>query len=304
MQEDLVRKLTREQLNVEPIHITVLVGGQVGHVYRVDTTDKCYVIKLVDVWEEPPFSEEPRNDRVYGSRFSNLLPAYKLLQQNRIPVPILYASGTKKKKKLHYVIVEYLNGDVEDYSDSWFAVIGKELGTIHRINRSYQGWVGMGTPYSENWAEAFTKSLESQLLQVQPFMEKGLYDLTAKYLTEITPISNPQAFVLSHTDGFQGVLKRTGDEWRLVGVVDIEDYQFTDQRFVLSGFELSHSMENRVVPESFWKAYSYVNAIDSTYDESKDLFKIYYLLVWIRVLTEQPEPQSKCLTELLKIVRE
>lgn len=303
MKEDLVRKLILEKLGVEASNITSLVGGQVGHVNRVDAADKSYVVKLVDVRLEPSFSEERPDDRVYGSRWSNLLPTYELLKKSNILVPKLYASGSLESENVHYEILEYLSGDSDDYSAQWFAAVGKTLGSTHQIKREYQGWIGMETPYSKSWRDAFAESLKSQLQQAKPYIPNELYASTSNYLKGSVPISEPEAFVLSHTDGFQGILKKVAAEWSLVGVVDIEDYQFTDQRFVLAGFELSHVIEKRIIPEEFWRAYSETVPIDPTFDTSKKMFQIYYLLVWSRVVKDQPESFNKCLDKLSELVR-
>ena len=298
MREDLIKRLIFEKTSAEVHAIDTLVGGQVGYVYRVDTSNKSFVVKLVDSCPEPPYFEELYNDRVYGSRWSNLLPAYGLLKRNGIRVPKLYASGYLESEKLNYVILDYLRGDSDDYSVEWFSEVGNILGTIHKISRPFQGWINMEKPYEERWSSAFTKCLKSELMQAEVFLSAALHTQVTKQVTESGSIIESKAFVLSHTDGFQGVLKKEIANWALVGVVDIEDYQFTDQRFVLAGFELSHVLEKRIIPDAFWKTYSKLVPIDPTFDTSKKLFQLYYLLVWLRVLINQPEPFKKCLNKL------
>ncbi len=303
MQEDLIKELLLKEVDVEPTSISVLTGGQVGHVYRVNTIDKSFVVKFVDAEEEPSFVDEPRDDRVYGARWSNLLPTYNLLKENNISLPVLYASGTLAEKKLHYEIMDYLEGNQEDYSPEWFSVLGESLGKIHKIARSYQGWVGMEEPLSELWSNAFMKSLSSRLEESKPFIEESLYNAVSSLISTLGPITEPQQFVLSHTDGFQGIFKKN-PEWSLVGVVDIEDYQFTDQRFALTGLELIHSFEGRALPNEFWESYTSHIAVDDTFEEYKKLFQLYYLLVWVRVLTNQPELLAPCSAMLASLVNE
>lgn len=302
MREDLVKKLIIEKIGVDVRDITTLVGGQVGHVYRVDTLHNSYVVKLVDVWPELSFFEESRNARVYGSRWNNLLPAYALLEKSDIPIPKLYTSGSLKSENIHYEILEYLSGNPDDYSVGWFAAVGKALGTIHKISRPYQGWVDIERPYTECWSDAFTQSLESQLGQARLCLPTELHAQITKHISKSEQITEPGVFVLSHTDGFQGVLRKEGAKWDLVGVIDIEDHQFTDQRFVLSGFELSHTLEKRTTPNEFWTMYSEQIPIDPTFDTYKKLFQIYYLLVWSRVLKDQPGPFKKCVDKLSELV--
>ncbi len=301
MKEDLVRELMLEKIGVDALEIFPLTGGQVGSVYCVETSGQSYVVKLVENCSELEFSEEDRDDRVYGSRWSNLLPAHTLLKNNGIAVPQLYDSGYIESHDLNFVIMDYLDGS-NDHTSEWFSTVGATLGAMHSVTRSYQGWVGMSTPLSENWSIAFTKSLRSQLEQARSHLPIELYSKVREYLHGTILISEPEKFVLSHPDGFQGVVKKEDSGYRLIGVVDIEDYHFTDQRLVLAGFELSELLQERVVPEEFWEAYERLVTIDSTFPTSKKTFQIFFLLVWIRVQNADPIPYQRYIRHLSNLV--
>ena len=91
------------------------------------------------------------------------------------------------------------------------------------------------------------------------------------------------------------MLRKAGGAWTLAGVVDIEDHQFTDRRFVLAGLELSHTWHGRTVPPAFWDAYGHA---PPDHERFKPLFQLYYLLVWARVLQGQPAAFARCLEML------
>lgn len=303
MWTDRVKQLLLEKIGAEPLAVSLLTGGQVGHVYRADTADNRYVVKFVGAVEESAFSDEPRDDRVYGSRWSNLLPAYRLLQKSGIATPRLHASGGLEGGRLHYEILDFLEGDPDDFSPEWFAALGTSLGLIHRVTRPYQGWVGMGEAHAESWIDAFANSLESRLADAEPFLEKPLHEAAARLIGPAGKISEPQAFVLSHTDGFQGVLTKAEGRWDLLGVVDIEDHQFTDPRFVLAGLELSHGLEGRAIPDEFWESYRALVRVDPDVANFKTIFQAYYLLTWIRVFRDRPVPRGKCVSKLSELLR-
>ena len=302
--QDLIKKLVSENLGINISSSVPLSGGQVGNVFRVSTDEKSYVVKFVKAKVESSFSTESVNDRVYGSRWSNLLPTYNLLETKNISTPKLYASGTLRDENLHYAIFDYLEGDESDFSSEWFASLGHSVGSVHAVTRPYQGWPSLNTPYEEDWASAFQESIWARVKQSEQFINPNLNKALSTYIKkQLIYFTSPKHFVLSHTDGFQGVFKKENNDWNLLGVIDIEDYQFTDQRFVLSGIELTHAIEGHPVPSSFWEAYSGAIPIDQSFSDFKLMFQIYYLLVWIRVLQGQDFSLTKCVDYLESLIR-
>jgi hypothetical protein len=134
-------------------------------------------------------------------------------------------------------------------------------------------------------------------------LEPGLHKaVSIRAGDQLRQLRDPPVFVLSHTDGFQGVMRKTGDRWTCLGHIDIEDFQYTDQRFVLAGLELAHGLAGRSVPAAFWNAY--LDAVDLApgYDAVRRLFQAYYLLVWTKVLQKQAPLLERCLRQLQAIV--
>jgi fructosamine-3-kinase len=298
----LIQGLLAAHLGVEADALEPLAGGQVGRVWRADVAGRRYVVKLVRAGAEPSFADEPRDNRVYGARWSNLEPAYRALKSAGVATPTLHASGIVEGEG--FAILDYLAGGVDDYSEGWFAVVGESLGRLHGVRRAYQGWIGMDAPLTEGWAEAFTLSLRSRFEDVRPYLTPGQAALAARRIAEWGPLDEPGEFVLSHTDGFQGVLARgAGGGWRLDGVIDIEDHQFTDRRFVLAGLELGHAIAGRLdLPGAFWAAYRAAAGVGEELMGRWRLFQLYYLLVWIRVLQGQ-DALAACEAWLARLLR-
>jgi hypothetical protein len=175
---------------------------------------------------------------------------------------------------------------------------------LHTITRPHQGWVAMSEPYPEAWAAAFAASFRSRLAQARPFIGEMLHGrIEALAPGALASLTAPDAYVYSHTDGFQGVFEKADGGWALAGVIDIEDHQFTDQRFVLAGLELSHACDGRTVPPAFWDAYRAQVAVDPGYPIHKTLFQLYYLTVWAWVLKDQPAAFETCLSQLERLTR-
>ena len=280
-----------------------MTGGEVGRVFRVDAGGASYVVKFVERQPEPPFEDEPIDDRVYGSRWSNLVPAYDLLRANGVAVPTLHASGTLADAGVHYAILDWLDGDLDDGSPAWSACMGGALARLHNITRAHHGWVGMDAAHAVHWPSAFATSFRGWLAREGDHLSPALRAAVARRCEPLLEaLGEPEQFVFSHTDGFQGVLKKTGGDWTLLGVIDIEDHQFTDQRFVLAGFELSRLFYGQPIDPAFWDAYAALKPVAPSYAASKPLFQAYYLLVWTWVFRDRPsllEPAVRTLEQVM-----
>jgi fructosamine-3-kinase len=294
--------LVRDRLGAEARAVEPLTGGEVGHVFRVDTDAGAFAVKFVRLIDDPVFADEPVDNRVYGARWSNLGPASALMAANGIAAATVRAVGALPERGLAYAILDFLAGDADDFSPSWFAGVGAALGGLHAITRAHQGWVDMPTPYPERWAAAFAQSFRARLVETAPLLMSGLERAVAARADGLlADLTEPDEFVFSHTDGFQGVMAKSTGVWTLRGVIDIEDHQFTDQRFVLAGFELGHAVSGRKVPDDFWRAYAAVRPVDPTYARFKPLFQLYDLLVWTWVLSDRPALKDNCIGHLAAI---
>jgi len=293
----LAAEVASEALGARPQAVLPLGGGRV---FRVETDGRSYLVKLVAAGEEPSFDDEPVEDRVYGNRFGNLQASYDLLTGVGLPTARLRAVGRLPEHGLSYAIFEFLAGDPDDFSPAWFATVGEALRDLHGVRRSYQGWVGLSAPLAEGWAAAFRRAMAINLAKARPLLPEPL---TRRIETRAgETIDEPSEFVLSHTDGFQGVLANTELGWRLLGHIDIEDFQFTDRHFVLAGFELGHSFSDRLTPETFWRAYDPSVVADPRYRRLKPLFQLSYMLVWARVFRNEPPLFARSLAELERVL--
>jgi hypothetical protein len=296
----LAAQIASNVLGARPTAVTSLGGGQVGRAFRVDAGDRASLIKLVRTGEDPSFEAEAVDDRVYGNRFGNLQPCHALLTRVGIPTPALHAVGRLPAESLSYAVFDFLEGEPDDFSPAWFTTVGAALRELHRVRRGYQGWVGLAAPLAETWAAAFARALALNLERARPLLPAPLARRAEALAAEA--IDEPAEFVLSHTDGFQGVLAREGARWRLLGHIDIEDFQFTDRHFVLAGFELGHAISDRPVFETFWRAYDSVAAEDPRYRRLKPLFHLLYISVWARVFRNDPPLLQRCLDELARVL--
>ncbi|HLK23293.1 MAG TPA: hypothetical protein VKT30_01400 [Caulobacteraceae bacterium] len=302
MLDTLVGPLLRDTLGLQAASVRPLAGGEVGRVFRADAGGASYAVKFVNAQTEPAFADESVGDRVYGSRWSNLRPAHALIEASGLPLPALHAAGTLPDQGVHYAILDFLDGDADDGSPAWSACVGEALGRLHAITRAYQGWVAMNRPYPEPWSSAFGSSFRQWSERSAPYLPPSVReDLRRCCERRLAALAEPDAFVLSHTDGFQGVLRHDG-AWSLLGVIDIEDHQFTDQRFVLAGFELAQAFWGRGLDPAFWDAYAAHQPVDPEYRELRPLFWAHYLLVWTWVFRDRPDLRDPTVERLGRVV--
>lgn len=278
--------------------ISVLIGGMVGDVFKIDTIDQSYVLKL-DVKSS---EVETLDDRVYGSNRDNLLPTYELLQERGIATFELYAEGETANNTFSiFSLLEGVETTAEITNDPIYA---KTLAQIHSVQRPYQGWVMNQEPYKMSWKSAFTKSIISRLEDVEEILSEALYIETKKFIEiNIINLDDPDQFVLSHLDGLQALFKRNSTGWALSGVIDVEDYQFTDQRFVLSGITLMEKFGAYSLSGQFWSTYENLVKIDESFKQFENLFQVYYLLVWIKVHTGNDDSQEECISVLKTTIK-
>mgnify|MGYP001587282076 CR=1 FL=1 len=292
--QQVLENISQSELGGKIIHTEELTGGFYGHVYKVTVEtkngQKDFVVKFVENKQEPSFEQEEIDNRVYGARWSNLKPSYDLLKQHNLPVAEL--KSIKSEGKYNYSVTEFLEGDslkdlmLKDDTQELaklHSMVGDQLGKMHAITRDYFGWVDMQKPYDKNWKDSFFESCQSHLQnacanhdfikqreqQIQTFLEQRKNDWT-----------DPKQFVFSHTDGVQGIAMMENNQWQLNGFIDVEDNMFTDQRFVLAGHEMVLEWSNKVILPEFWEQYQNHIAVDETFQKTKSLFKLYYLISW------------------------
>ncbi len=266
-------------------------GGVVGHVFRLQKQNEVILILKFNKNEN---TDVKSNDEfVYGSDPQQFGESYKILKTNRIPVPEIFAQGITNDQKFSYILMQDLGGDKDDYSLEWFGEVGHWLGKLHAIKKTYD----------DSWLQCFKESLNSRFQNVKELLDEQLSEKIEHYIKEhVENLWPAETFCFSHLDGFQGILKKEARSWKLLGVVDIEDHCYTDQRFVLAGFELNNQMKGNIVPEIFWSEYQKHVSIDPLIESTKNLFRIYYLLVWSFVLKNDEEKLVENISFLRSIV--
>lgn len=269
--------------------------GREGRVFRVQCEDGLWCIKLVPATSEPPFAAEPIDDRVYGPRQSNLLPARRVLREAGIALPALRRHGVLPgAPPLAFQVMEFLDGvslrawlqrPKAPGAAALHALAGRLLGRMHREPRAYAGWPALPPQEAWSWHEAFFASFENRLTRAADRSERvaALRPLAAALLERAARDWRPaRSFVFSHPDGLQGIVQRQGDDWSFAGAVDVEDHTFSDPRFALAGYDLAHP-----ITDAFAQAYRAETDWPSDYETARPLCQLYFLLTWVAVFHDE-----------------
>jgi Phosphotransferase enzyme family len=305
----IIRSLVDRHLHGEVQDVSnITLGFSGSFVYLVDVVGLEGQLRCVAKFTPSEYSEDQSvANRVYGSRASSFSAAYSCLQKHHVPVPKLYAEYDPQPEILfYYQLMEFLPG--EDISNVLKSTsledqpglqqfLGRHLAAIHQITRSYDGWVDLAAPHPLSWHDAFFASLYQNLDSAcnhTAIAAQRLEIMRAITYYE-TQWSEPILFVLSHLDGLQGRIDKNSTSWRLMGVIDIEDHYFTDQRFVLSVFELVTERQSISILPDFWNVYEQQTTLDPTYWKLRPLFQLYVLLNWIK---DKPLEQQETVEDL------
>jgi fructosamine-3-kinase len=293
---DSLEKLVRTHLGGEVVGIADQTLGFSGSLlYAVDVAGGDEQFRCIAKFTPAEHdADDSVTNRVYGSRISNFDAAYACLQQHHVPLPKLYASIPPQPELPYFCqLMESLPGEEVRSAlkttppakqAALQACLGRQMGVIHQITRAYDGWIELSAPDPLIWRDAFFLALDETieasrdhalLAPRQAAVAQTITRLKSKW-------SDPPAFVLAHGDGIQGTVIETSQGWQVTGVFDIEDYYFSDQRFVFSVLELGFEIDGIALLPSFWAAYESEKAIDPTYQQVRPLFQLYVLLDWIK----------------------
>lgn len=295
--EELYKVIAQKEL----LNIKTLEGWMVGMVFQIQTSNNENVV--LKLYEKKDSTEESIDDRVYGSCHKNLESAHRLLCNKGISTFDLLSIG--EIEKYTYAILTLLDGTEINQEIINQEVFVKTLANIHSINRKYQWWVSNKKEYELSWRDAFQKSIYSRLSDVKYLLDSDTIKKIWKYIDAyIKKLNNPDVYVLSHLDWLQAIFIKENTSRILSGVIDVEDYQFTDQRFVMAGITLCERLGRYKLPEDFFEIYQSKISLDSSFNKFEDLFQMYYLLVWIRVLNEYGniEEEQRCREVLNEIL--
>lgn len=287
------QELYEEVSSHEIRSIKTLEWWMAGMVFSIETElTGNIVFKLYKkAWER----EETVDDRIYGSNYLNLRAAHKLLVDNNILTFELLETWVVKSYR--YALFTLLEGREPDWEIIKQEIYVETLANIHSLTREYQGWVCNKEPYKLSWRDAFQESIYSRLSDVEDILDDKIYEKIKEYIdNHIALLENPKSYVLSHLDGLQAIFLQANGLWSLRGVIDVEDYQFTDQRFVMAGITLWELLGRYKLPKDFLEIYQSKTTLDSSFKDFEVLFQVYYLLVWIKVLNncKMLDEEGKC----------
>ena len=305
----IIQGLVHKHLAGEVSEVTEKSPGFSGSfVYMIDVVRAGEPLRCIAKFTPAEHGEDNSvSNRVYGSQISSFGAAFACLRQNNIPIPQLYAELNPQPEIPFYCqLMEFLPGqDVHqvlrstprDHQPALQQFLAKHLGTIHRITRSYDGWVDLPAPHPLCWRDAFFTALHQHLNSACNHaaiakQRSRIMQTVAYYQRQWT---DPTGFVLSHLDGLQGIVDKTSTGWQFMGVIDVEDHCFTDQRFVLATFELEPEIQDVPILPDFWAVYRGMTRLDPSYEKLRPLFQLYILLDW---LTGQPPEQERMIGEL------
>ena len=306
---DIIQDMVHQYLAGEVLDVTEKSPGFSGSfVYLIEVVRSKEPLRCIAKFTPAEHSQDNSvSNRVYGSQISSFGAAYACLRQNEIPVPQLYADYNPQPEfPFYYQLMEFLPGqDIHQVLKSTPQAnqaelqqfLAKHLGTIHRITRTYDGWVDLPAPHSLSWRDAFFTALYEHLESA--CTHAAIAEQRLKIMQTIgfyqDQWTDPTGFVLSHLDGLQGIVDKTSTGWQFMGIIDVEDHCFTDQRFALSTFELEAEFQEVSILPDFWAAYERATTRDPAYWKLRPLFQLYILLDWI---TGQPPEQGQMIREL------
>lgn len=294
-------KLIVNRLGYLVVNIVDITSGHSGFVYKVETkSGQVLVVKLTPLQEEMPLGQELVDYRVHATRLTNFPASFKLFKEKKLATFDLYDYGAPSiEVPFYYQVMSFLKGHSireflthGDFKEIYNleSVTGEAFASLHQITRSFDGWVDQDTPYKLLWSKAFVMSLESRLaktvLMDNRFINKNISQINNFITNKLKIWSDPKEFVFSQLDGLQAMAKLDGESWNFSGYIDIEDHKFTDQRFVLAGFEYALELEGRSLSGQFWKAYEGIRAVDSSYLTLKGLFQLYFVLAYFPTVFE------------------
>jgi|GEM_PF-3550105 len=276
-----------------------ILGGHSGYVYiinvKLNSKINKYIVKLSNIIGSKSLKNEKNEQRVYGGHSKSLVSVYKLFKKNNLKTFILKSHSMPGKEiPYYYQLISKLNGfSIREHlvlnninKKGLFELAGTEFGKLHLITRNYDGWVDQTTPYKRSWKESFFLALDLRskyLTENKYFNDKDSKQLFSFIENKKNKWVSPKEYVFSHVDGLQGMVEYKKNDWVFNGHIDLEDYRFTDQRFVLAGFEIGANYSTKEAPVSFWKGYLKFKKIDKSYNEIKDLFKVFYFMSWIHM---------------------
>ncbi|MDO8486173.1 MAG: hypothetical protein Q7S77_00525 [Candidatus Staskawiczbacteria bacterium] len=298
-----ISKIVKEKLHGELLESHEIKGGHSGFVYIIDvdlgSKIKKFIVKLSKKIGADFLQLERPEQRVYGGRSVSFKSSFDLLINSNIKTFKLLSCGLPTEdipyfhqliSKLEgYSLREYLVLDNYPNREDLLRLSGMEFGKLNQITRSYDGWANQKDPYLTKWKNSFFLALEirlDHLINNKYLSKEEIKKINIFILNKKKKWTDPKEYVFSHVDGIQGMVDYIDSEWVFNGHIDLEDYRFTDQRFVLAGLEIGANYSIDSISNSFWDGYLKFKKVDKSFNDLKDLFKLYYFMSWIQMTDE------------------
>lgn len=311
-----INKIVNFKIGGKFLNSQRILGGHSGCVYtinvKLNSKINKYIIKLSNIIGSKSLKSEKNEQRVYGGHSKSLVGVYNLLKKNNLKTFTLIShSSPSKEIPYFYQLISKLNGfSIREHlvinkinKKELFELAGIEFAKLHLITRGYDGWIEQKTPYEISWKESFFSALDLRLKYLTDnkyFNEKDLKKLTHFIKSKKEKWTTPKKYVFSHVDGLQSMVEYKKNNWIFNGHIDLEDYRFTDQRFVLAGFEIGANYSTKEANVNFWNGYLKLKKVDDSYEQLKDLFKVFYFMSWVHMtaLSLKNEKLSKKINKL------
>ena len=243
-------------------HKQQLSGGDINLAYKLTGQGQHFFVKI--------------NQREQIEQFeTEALSLQSLRQRHCIRVPSVIGSGQTIDKA--YLILEYLPL-IEENPNGW-RQLGQQLALLHK--QSSQAMYGFDwdnmlgkTPQPNKWQSNWSSFFSEQRLgwQLQLLLEQGfgfgkvdvMVEKTRQRLQGYQPVAS-----LLHGDLWRG---NVGFTAQTAAVFDPASY-FGDRET-----DVAYSTLFGRFPDSFYSSYQEVFALDSSYEERKDLYNLYHVL--------------------------
>lgn len=274
MRQVIERALQKLDANKQLISLRPVSGGDINEAYFVKTSGATYFIKLNRKMKREFFEFE-----------ANGLKAIE--KTNTIRVPQVYQVNVDEQLQIPMLLLEWIEGTKNEQTD---VLLGEQLAALHLCEGKQYGWKGVSyigrlKQESEAMDDWLTYYRDFRLVQ-QINIGKKLGVMTKERLEKLTKLCErlddwlPKKPVRSllHGDLWGGnwIVGNDGEPYLIDPSVLYGDHEleiaFTE---LFGGFS-----------KSFYEAYQSVFPLSYEYQERKELYQLYYLLVHLNLFGE------------------
>lgn len=281
-----IEDIIKSELNFVPKNLSEIQEGIRHETYRVELNSENYIIQI---------SENPHEDL---KLLRQKLYWYNVLHDSNLPTPKPFTDEVKKSDDIWYILVEELLGQDADQNINKNRVLeaGRYLAKLHQYREfedfgltkiTDNGNVNISNPNHANWISTMFQD------SIKRFEKHNLMSLS-KDLNQISKQVNervPRTFdsVICHNDySPDNVLYNKDDE--LTGIIDFDiAYRGDRNRDIAksaNSFWMHDPMVNWDVRDTFYRGYTDIHELDSSFDQIERFYRLETLVVTISHLIE------------------